>query len=203
MVTPERPKSGRPFHSPHCGWHCSSALSYVRSLSAQAVSYVRSLSAQAVPYVRSLSAQAVSYVRSLSAQAVSYVKTEAHSRSACSAVSAALGIASSAGSNPPLLPVCRGMGGRQFFLCLFPLVGTAPDPHAKAAGGGGGVAVLPKPEAVRRELRNKEELTPPCHDKGPTSARLAPLAPFYCHYLVARHAQYASSWSELFFFLLL
>ena len=89
----------------------------------------------------------------LSAQAVSYVKTEAHSRSACSAVSAALGIASSAGSNPPLLPVCRGMGGRQFLLCLFPLVGTVPDPHAKAGGGGGGVAVLPKPEAVRRELR--------------------------------------------------
>jgi hypothetical protein len=48
------------------------------------------------------------------------------------------------------------------------------------------IAILPKPEAVRRELRNKEELTPPRHDKGPTSARLAPLTPFYCHYLVAR-----------------
>ena len=61
-----------------------------------------------------------------------------------------------------------------FFFAYFLLVGTAPDPHAKAAGGGGGVAVLPKPEAVRRELRNKEELTPPRHGKGPTSARLPP-----------------------------
>jgi hypothetical protein len=161
MVTPERPKSGRPFHSPHCGWHCSSALSYVRSLSAQAV-----------PYVRSLSAQAVSYVRSLSAQAVSYVKTEAHSRSACSAVSAALGIASSAGSNPPLLPVCRGMGGRQFLLCLFPLGGNGPRSACQGRRWGCVGGRPAKTGGCTKEA--KEELTPPRHDKGPTSNQRPP-----------------------------